>query len=407
MTLVSDNIRYLRKLNGLTQEQFSRKINIKRSLLGAYEEGRANPNQQNIQSIAKAFNTTVELLTRQDLRKIRETPSLSIPLGQKGDDLYTSRSSNENTASIRSDGKLTTDDDPFQHPDFPDIFAQPTAPTPEPQPLASVLNKYYKPAEANPGRETRREPVAPPVITAPVRPGSQPNPSDNRPQPTAYQPRPADSRPPERNIAPPADRLFSSQPEPRQNSVTRPAETLAFNNVYEGASASAHPASASQPVTPSFPVVMQRQFAEYGQRYRQTDFLRRLPAMHLPTLPEDHYRAFEAGDDFAFPGALLVGKFVRNWFDIADGKLYVLLIQQQPTGAGIRCRRVYNQVKVKGSLLLTTDRVDLPNLDVALNDVLEVWEVCAFVSQQLPPSPPNTDRLRQLVDELKFEVERM
>lgn len=402
MTLVSDNIRYLRKLNGLTQEQFSRKINIKRSLLGAYEEGRANPNQQNIQAIAKAFNTTVELLTRQDLRKIRETPSLSIPLGQKGDDLYASRSSNENTGSIRSDGKLTTDADPFQHPDFPDIFAQPTAPTPEPQPLASVLNKYYKPAE-----EIRREPVTPPVITAPVRPGSQPSSPDNRPQPAAYQSHQADSRPPERNAAPPAERLFSSQPEPRQPGSSRPTETLSFNNVYEGTSASAHPASTNQPVTPSFPVVMQRQFAEYGQRYRQTDFLRRLPAMHLPTLPEDHYRAFEAGDDFAFPGALLVGKFVRNWFDIADGKLYVLLVQQQPTGAGIRCRRVYNQVKVKGSLLLTTDRVDLPNLDVALNDVLEVWEVCAFVSQQLPPSPPNTDRLRQLVDELKFEVERM
>lgn len=412
MTLVSDNIRYLRKLNGLTQEQFSRKINIKRSLLGAYEEGRANPNQQNIQAIAKAFNTTVELLTRQDLRKLRETPSLSIPLGQKGADLYAGRNNNENAAAIRSDGKLTTDDDPFQHPDFPDIFAppglaQPAAPTPEPQPLASVLNKYYKPAETNPGAEPRRESVAPPVITAPVRPGSQPNPSSDRLQPAAYQSRPADSRPPERNALPPADRLFSSQPDPRPNQSSRPTETLAFNNVYEGSSASAHPASASQPVTPSFPVVMQRQFAEYGQRYRQDDFLHRLPAMHLPTLPEDHYRAFEAGDDFAFPGALLVGKFVRNWFDIADGKLYVLLIQQQPTGAGIRCRRVYNQVKVKGSLLLTTDRVDLPNLDVALKDVLEVWEVCAFVSQQLPPTAPNTDRLRQLVDELKFEVERM
>jgi transcriptional regulator with XRE-family HTH domain len=417
MTLVSDNIRYLRKLNGLTQEQFSRKINIKRSLLGAYEEGRANPNQQNIQAIAKAFNTTVELLTRQDLRKIRETPSLSIPLGQKGDDPYASRSTNEHAATVRSDGKLTTDDDPFQHPDFPDIFArpgfaQPAAPTPEPQPLASVLNKYYKPSEASPGGanpsgEPRREYVAPPVITAPVRPGSQSNSPGERPQPAAYQSRPADSRAPERNTAPPVDRLFSSQPEPRPTPASRPTETLTFNNVYEGTSASAHPASTTQPVMPSFPVVMQRQFAEYGQRYRQDDFLRRLPAMHLPTLPEDHYRAFEAGDDFAFPGALLVGKFVRNWFDVADGKLYVLLIQQQPTGAGIRCRRVYNQVKVKGSLLLTTDRVDLPNLDVALNDVLEVWEVCAFVSQQLPPSPPNTDRLRQLVDELKFEVERI
>ncbi len=162
MTLVSDNIRYLRKLNGLTQEQFSRKINIKRSLLGAYEEGRANPNQQNIQAIAKAFNTTVELLTRQDLRKIRETPSLSIPLGQKGDDLYASRSANEHAPSIRSDGKLTTDDDPFQHPDFPDIFAQPAAPTPEPQPLASVLNKYYKPRRRSVGNPLRPPSLPPP-----------------------------------------------------------------------------------------------------------------------------------------------------------------------------------------------------------------------------------------------------
>lgn len=419
MTLVSDNIRYLRKLNGLTQEQFSRKINIKRSLLGAYEEGRANPNQQNIQAIAKAFNTTVELLTRQDLRKIRETPSLSIPLGQKNTDNYPGRTSNENGSSIRSDGKFTSDDDPFQHPDFPDIFAQPAAPAPEPQPLASVLNKYYKTTD-EPRRVTdhrvsdhrvpdhrvpdhREQSVpTPPVITAPVRPSS---PTD-RSQPATY----PSSRPASQPTS--VDNLFATQPEPHGmparpvNPVppVRQAEPLTFNNVYEGSAATAQSPATAQP---AIPVITQRQFAEYGQRYQQADFLQRLPAMQLPTLPEGQYRAFEAGDDFAFPGALLVGKFVRNWFDIADGKLYVLLIHQQPTGAGIRCRRVYNQVKVKGSLLLTADRIDLPNLDVSLKDVLEVWEVCAFLSQQLPAVAPNTDRLRQLVDELRFEVERL
>ena len=372
MTLVSDNIRYLRKLNGLTQEQFSRKINIKRSLLGAYEEGRANPNQQNIQAIAKAFNTTIELLTRQDLRKLRETPSLSIPLGQRAPE----RSVLESGSAIRSDGKLAGDDDPFQHPDFPDIFAQPDPPAPEPKPLAQVLNKYYKAPD-----EPRREPIAPPVITAPVRP-NQSNPVSDRPQPAAYQ---------------------SPQPDTRRQA---PADPFSFNNVYEGTSAAAPIPVSAPSMTPAIPVVMQRQFAEYGQHYRQADYAYRFPTMHLPTLPEGQYRAFEAGDDFAFPGALLVGKFIRNWFDIADGKLYVLLVQQ-PTGASIRCRRVYNQVKVKGSLLLTADRADLPNLDVVLKDVLEVWEVCAFVSQQMPAPAPNTDRLRQLVDEIRFEVERM
>ncbi|GAB2540795.1 helix-turn-helix domain-containing protein [Spirosoma aerophilum] len=400
MTLVSDNIRYLRKLNGLTQEQFSRKINIKRSLLGAYEEGRANPNGQNIQAIAKAFNTTVELLTRQDLRKLRETPNLSIPLGQPA------KAAELRSPVIRTDGKINPDeDDPFQHPDFPDIFAssglaQPEPPAPEPQPLASVLNKYYRTQE-----ESRPAPV-PPVITPPVRPGQAMN---ERPQPTA----PA-AHTPERNRSS-LDELFSSQPEPRMAPpAPKPAaDLLTFNNVYEGAGGAARTHASSQPVAPTIPVVMHRQFGEYSQRYQQTDFLNRLPAMQLPTLPEGHYRAFEAGDDFVFPGALLVGKFIRNWFDIADGKLYVLLIQPQRhdpsngNGAGIFCRRVYNQVKVKGTLLLTADRAEIPNREVSLKDVLEVWEIAAFVSQQLPPPAPNTERLKQLVDELRFEIERI
>ena len=394
MTLISENIRYLRKLNGLTQEQFSRKINIKRSLLGAYEEARANPNQQNMQAIAKAFNTTVELLTRQDLRKLRETPTLSIPLGQpplgqpsRSSDAGSQSERTSGNSSVRSDGKLVSGNDPFQHPDFPDIFA-PAGP--EPKPLASVLNKYYNPPE-----EPKRSAPQPPVITPPVHPG-QTRPDSFRPdqervtQPTTY---------------PPASPAAGSDRSFRQ--PAQPSESLSFNNVYEDPAAANRQQQTVQSVAATIPVVMQRQFGEYGQRYQQADFLHRLPTMHLPTLPHDHYRAFEAGDDFTFPGALLVGKYIKNWFDIADGKLYILLINQQPTGAGVRCRRVYNQVKVKGSLLLTADRADTPTLEVLLKDVLEVWEVCAFMSQQLPPLAPNTDRLKQLVDELRFEVERL
>jgi len=159
----------------------------------------------------------------------------------------------------------------------------------------------------------------------------------------------------------------------------------------------------AQVVAPTIPVVMQLQFGAYSQSHQQAEFLHRLPAMHLPTLPDGQYRAFEAGDDFTFPGALLIGQFVRNWFDIADGKLYVLLLHN----TGVCCRRVYNQVKIKGTLLLTADRADVPNREMALKDVLEVWEIRAFVSQELPPPAPNTDRLRQLVDELRFEVERL
>ena len=102
------------------------------------------------------------------------------------------------------------------------------------------------------------------------------------------------------------------------------------------------------------------------------------------------------------PGALLIGQFVRNWFDIADGKLYVLMLNQ-----GLICRRVFNQVKIKGTLLLTADRLTVPSREIPLKDVREMWEVNAFFSQQLPESAPNLDRMRQLVEEMRFEVERI
>ena len=43
MSLVSENIKFFRKQLGFTQEQLALRIGIKRSLLGAYEEGRAEP----------------------------------------------------------------------------------------------------------------------------------------------------------------------------------------------------------------------------------------------------------------------------------------------------------------------------------------------------------------------------
>ena len=44
MAISNQNMKYLRKLRGWTQEEFAQKLRIKRSLLGAYEEERAELN---------------------------------------------------------------------------------------------------------------------------------------------------------------------------------------------------------------------------------------------------------------------------------------------------------------------------------------------------------------------------
>ncbi len=60
MTLISENLKSLRKENGLTQDQLASMLGIKRSLVGAYEEGRAEPPVQNLKNISKVFGVSVD-----------------------------------------------------------------------------------------------------------------------------------------------------------------------------------------------------------------------------------------------------------------------------------------------------------------------------------------------------------
>ncbi len=70
MSIVSDNIKYLRKQLHFTQEKMAGKIGIKRSLLGAYEEGRADPRLNNLQKMADIFNISVDMIINNDLTKM-------------------------------------------------------------------------------------------------------------------------------------------------------------------------------------------------------------------------------------------------------------------------------------------------------------------------------------------------
>ncbi len=72
MTRLATNLKSLRKQKGLTQEQFSNKIGIKRSLVGAYEEARANPPLETLQNIAIFYKLKIEDLLHADFSRDTE-----------------------------------------------------------------------------------------------------------------------------------------------------------------------------------------------------------------------------------------------------------------------------------------------------------------------------------------------
>lgn len=61
------NLKYLRKLRGWTQEEFANKLSVKRSLIGAYEEERADPRLDVLEIVAEMFKLSLDELLLKDL----------------------------------------------------------------------------------------------------------------------------------------------------------------------------------------------------------------------------------------------------------------------------------------------------------------------------------------------------
>jgi transcriptional regulator with XRE-family HTH domain len=67
MSQAGQNLKYLRKLRGWTQEEISIKLGVKRSLIGAYEEERADPRLEVLEILAGIFKLTLDELMLTDL----------------------------------------------------------------------------------------------------------------------------------------------------------------------------------------------------------------------------------------------------------------------------------------------------------------------------------------------------
>lgn len=316
MSIISNNIKYLRRLNGLTQEQFSRRIGIKRSLLGAYEEARANPNYDNLLMIAKVFGVSIDQLLKQDLRRVRDTPDL-----------------------IQQAPILN----PVVEP--PAAPPSPAPPPDEPKVLANLVEKYF-----------REEP--------PIRHVSQkitPKPIEYRSHKVASPRQPTGS---EKTI------VQSSLNHPRFSTVSY------------------------------VPLVRQ---SEYILKCKQPEYLQSLEYFSVPKLPDGSYRAFEISDDFVSPGSILIGSFVRNWYELQDGTQHLVVLKK----GNILFRTVYNQLTAKGILILGSDIPRIPTQEVVLQDIAEIWEVKAFLSFQLPQPTVPLPRIKHLVNELKEELDKI
>ncbi|SNR58983.1 MULTISPECIES: helix-turn-helix domain-containing protein [Hymenobacter] len=67
--MINTNLKFWRRELALTQAQMAEKLGIKRSLVGAYEEGRAEPKLATLVNMARLFGITLDSLVTTDFSK--------------------------------------------------------------------------------------------------------------------------------------------------------------------------------------------------------------------------------------------------------------------------------------------------------------------------------------------------
>jgi len=360
MSLISNNLKYLRRINGLTQEQFARRIGTKRANVGAYEESRAIPPVDTLKIIANTFGITVDDFVKKDIRKLRETPDITFGFEEKP--FY----SNVHVEA----SSVLVEIDPFDVP----INKLPNNPIEEP----TRDIPYFAQNAGNLKYDTYSAPSIGDLMKKFL--GDEPQVNSERNQ----EPKTAERVAQTVNLKPSFER--ETYIKPQQNSPSNNSQPTNYQSINQNIS-----------------LVRRFQYNEYLVKHSDFHFLKTLSLFNIPTLTNGEFRAFEAGEDFAFEGALLVGSLIRNWHEISDGKNYILVTKTH----GIIHRRVYNQIKIKGTLLLSSDNNRFPSSEISYTDVIETWEIKAFVSHTLPEPATPYSKLGNLVDEMKFELERI
>ncbi|MDX2247843.1 MAG: LexA family transcriptional regulator [Bacteroidia bacterium] len=70
--IIGKNLKHLRKMKGLTQQELANHLEIRRSSIGAYEECRATPKYETLEKISDFFNVSIDLLVKEDISTLSE-----------------------------------------------------------------------------------------------------------------------------------------------------------------------------------------------------------------------------------------------------------------------------------------------------------------------------------------------
>jgi transcriptional regulator with XRE-family HTH domain len=125
-------------------------------------------------------------------------------------------------------------------------------------------------------------------------------------------------------------------------------------------------------------LVQTKAAAGYWASFADPEYLKELPRLYFPNIPQGTYRAFEVQGDSMLPfedGNILITRYVENLQSIKNAKLYVLVSKSE----GVVFKRVYLDAP-KARLILHSDNILYPPYTLDFSEIQEIWQYYAHVN---------------------------
>lgn len=122
--------------------------------------------------------------------------------------------------------------------------------------------------------------------------------------------------------------------------------------------------------------------AGYLENFNDPEYIRELPKIYFPIIPEGTFRGFEIRGDSMLPmepGSIVICSYVESLSDIKDDRTYVVISRE----GGIVYKRL-KKLNNENNILLISDNPEYKPFTMPLEEIAELWQYYASVSLSDP-----------------------
>ncbi|MCZ2336856.1 MAG: helix-turn-helix domain-containing protein [Chitinophagales bacterium] len=125
-------------------------------------------------------------------------------------------------------------------------------------------------------------------------------------------------------------------------------------------------------------LVETRAEAGYLESFNDPEYIRDLPKIAFPNIPQGTYRGFDIHGDSMLPiepGSVVICSFVERLQDVKQGKTYVIVSKSE----GLVYKRVVPDFKHNKLMLFSDNEAYLP-YEIVFGEIKEIWQYYAHLS---------------------------